>query len=94
MKIQGMELSPDPREQLFLQRLYLYMNLTRPSERLWLSYALSSADGSPLSPSVLIRQLTDPFPKIKVSGDGDTVRERLTDVHDSVYICGCSAQIY
>ena len=86
MKIQGMELSPDPREQLFLQRLYLYMNLTRPSERLWLSYALSSADGSPLSPSVLIRQLTDLFPKIKVSGDGDTVRERLTDVHDSVYI--------
>ncbi|MBO5998590.1 MAG: exodeoxyribonuclease V subunit gamma [Lachnospiraceae bacterium] len=86
IRLQGAELSPDPREQIFLQRLYLYMNLTRPSERLWLSYAVSSADGSPMRPSVLVRQLTDLFPKLQITGDGDSIRDRLTDIHDSVYV--------
>ena len=37
----GTEMAPSPRQQMYIQRLYLYLNMTKPSERLYLSYALS-----------------------------------------------------
>lgn len=35
----GTEMAPSPRQQMYIQRLYLYLNMTKPSERLYLSYA-------------------------------------------------------
>lgn len=32
------ELAPTPRQQMYIQRLYLYMNLTKPSAQLYLSF--------------------------------------------------------
>ena len=40
-----MELAPGPREQVFIQKFYLYLNLTKPSEKLYLSYACVDRDG-------------------------------------------------
>ena len=34
-----LELAPSPRQQMYIQRLYLYLNMTKPSEKLYLSYA-------------------------------------------------------
>ena len=34
-----MNLSPGPKEKLYIQKFYLYMNLTKPSELLYLSWA-------------------------------------------------------
>ena len=39
------ELAPGAREQAFIQRFYLYRNLTKPSEKLYVSYAKVDSEG-------------------------------------------------
>ena len=57
LKSRQVELAPTAREEGFLQRLYLYLVMTKPSDRLYLSYAASSSDGKSLRPSGLIGQV-------------------------------------
>lgn len=60
----GVELSPAPRRQMYLQRLYLYLNMTKPSDRLILSYSEQTAEGKSLRPSYLIPMMHSLFPKL------------------------------
>lgn len=64
LKESEFELAPTPRQQMFIQRLYLYMNLTKPSKRLYLSYARVNSQGKSLRPSYLIERMEKIFPKI------------------------------
>ncbi|MCL2717651.1 MAG: PD-(D/E)XK nuclease family protein [Lachnospiraceae bacterium] len=61
------ELSPTPRQKMYIQRLYLYMNMTKPSERLYLSYARVDSEGKSLRPSYLIDTVKKLFPDLKVN---------------------------
>ena len=61
LKNLNMELSPTLREAGFIQRFYLYLNLTKPSEKLIMTYALSSCDGNGIRPSYLIGVMQDMF---------------------------------
>lgn len=61
---QEVELSPTTRQQSYIQRLYLYMNLTKPSGHLYLSWSKTSQDGSALRPSYLCRVIQKMFPEI------------------------------
>ncbi|WP_029320315.1 PD-(D/E)XK nuclease family protein [Butyrivibrio sp. AE3004] len=56
------ELAPTPREQMYIQRLYLYMNLTKPSDRLYLSYSHIDNDGKSIRPAYLIGKVKSLFP--------------------------------
>ncbi len=58
----GITLSPDEKEKAFSQRLYLYMNFTKPSWRLYVSYSTSNMDGKAQSKSYLINSLRRLFP--------------------------------
>ena len=60
----GVELAPTPREQMFTQRLYLYMNMTRPSDGLIISYPLTDTGGKAKQPSYLISTLCKLFPSL------------------------------
>lgn len=60
------ELAPTPRQQMYIQRLYLYLNMTKPSEQLYLSYALVGSDGRSLRPAYLIRLVQKLFPRLEV----------------------------
>lgn len=66
LKSRRIELAPTVREEGFLQRLYLYLVMTKPSDRLYLSFALSSFDGKSLRPSGLISQVLKLFPDKRV----------------------------
>ncbi len=55
-------LSPGPKEKLYIQKFYLYMNLTKPTEKLFLSWAKVSAEGKTLRPSYLISDIRRLFP--------------------------------
>ena len=57
-----MNLSPGPKEKLYIQKFYLYMNLTKPSELLYLSWAKVSGEGKALRPAYLIQDLMRLFP--------------------------------
>ena len=52
----GLELAPSPREQMYIQRLYLYLNMTKATDMLCLSYARVSMDGQSAE-SLLAEQL-------------------------------------
>lgn len=57
-------LAPTARQNLYIQRYYLYLNLTKPSGGLYISYSLMDGAGSARKPSVLIGQLKRMFPQL------------------------------
>lgn len=59
-------LSPGVREQAFIQKFYLYLNMTKPSNQLILSYSRVDSEGKALRPSYLIRTILRMFPKMQV----------------------------
>lgn len=62
-------LSPGAKEQTYTQKFYLYMNLTKPSERLYISYSKVSSEGKSLRPAYLIQDLKQLFSKMRVQED-------------------------
>ncbi|MCP1102620.1 ATP-dependent helicase/nuclease subunit B [Aequitasia blattaphilus] len=63
-------LSPGGKEKAYTQKFYLYSNLTKPSERLFISYSTMGIDGSAQRPSYLIGEVKRLF--------GD-IEERIDD---------------
>ncbi len=61
---QGFELAPTPRQQMFIQKLYLYLNMTKPSEKLILSYAAMGSDGKSIRPSYLVETIKKLYPDL------------------------------
>lgn len=61
---QGFELAPTPRQQMFIQRLYLYLNMTKPTEKLIVAYSAMGSDGKSIRPSYLIETLNKLYPNL------------------------------
>ena len=57
LKERGLSLAPTAKENLYTQKFYLYLNLTKPSERIYLSYSRLSSSGEAMSPSFLVAQI-------------------------------------
>ncbi|MGN0482633.1 MAG: helicase-exonuclease AddAB subunit AddB [Lachnospiraceae bacterium] len=73
------ELAPSGREKVFIQKNYLYLNLTKPSRALYVTYAQVDAEGKAKRPSYLIGTLKKLFPKIAVQEESvDTLRAVVT----------------
>lgn len=62
----NIELSPTARERVFIQRFYLYLAMTKPSRRLYLSYARIGGGGEALRPSYLIHMVQGLFDDMRV----------------------------
>ena len=79
----GMELSPDSRQDMYDQRLYLYLNLTAPSRALYLSYSCVSADGTARQPSYLVGLIREMFPKQKIlKSSSEEVKDLMTETKE------------
>ncbi len=61
LKKLNVELSPTARESIFIQRFYLYQNLTKESHKLILTYSISTVDGKPARPSYLVGTIMDMY---------------------------------
>ena len=61
-----LELAPTPRQKMYIQRFYLYLNLTKPSEQLYLSYSKMNREGKSIRPSYLIDMVRKMFPSLAV----------------------------
>ncbi len=59
-------LAPTPREKAFIQKFYLYLNLTKPSDRLYLTCSQAGQEGDTRRRSYLIGVLLKMFPKLTV----------------------------
>ena len=69
-------LSAGGKEKAYVQKFYLYLNLTKPSEKLNIYYSKVSADGKSVRPSYLIQELQKLFPKLKVRDEERYLKEQ------------------
>ncbi|MDD3797329.1 MAG: PD-(D/E)XK nuclease family protein, partial [Lachnospiraceae bacterium] len=72
----GVELAPTARQNSYIQRFYLYLGLTKPEQRLYLSYCRSSSDGTAMRPSYLAAAIQKMFPDC-VPEDEDALESPL-----------------
>jgi ATP-dependent helicase/nuclease subunit B len=56
------ELAPTKRQQAFTEQFYIYLNMTKPKDRLYLTYHKVNEEGKAVNPSFLIGKLMQLFP--------------------------------
>lgn len=82
---QEVELAPTARQEAYIQKFYMYLNLTKPSHRLYLSFSMTDADGNGLRLSWLITKVRQLFPGLTVHTEQElTIRDRLVTPEGSV----------
>ena len=62
----NLTLAPGAREQVFIQRFYLYLNMTKPSHQLYLTFSRVDSEGKAFRPSYLVRTILRMFPDMQV----------------------------
>lgn len=89
LKESGIELAPSARENGYIQRFYLYQNLTKPGDHLYLSWCLGSSDGAVMRPSYLVSAVRRMFPKITVTEEkeaGTSLRQVTSKKNGLLYL--------
>lgn len=76
-RLKGMDvsLSMSVREKAFIQRFYLYLIMTKTSEKLYITYARNGMDMKAVLPSYIIRMIKKMFPLVKEYAREDTFAE-------------------
>lgn len=62
----GISLAPGMKEKTCIQKYYLYLHMTKPTEELAVSFSKVSAEGKSMRPAYLIAELKKLFPDISV----------------------------
>mgnify|MGYP000506088499 FL=1 len=75
LKGAGIELALAAREEVFCQQYYLYLLLTKPSQKLYVSFSETSADGKALRPAHLKNVITKLFPKCQTYAAEDAYQK-------------------
>lgn len=70
------ELSPTGRMSSFMDRFYLYLALTRPSDRLYISYVKNDGGGKAMRPASCIAELLSLYPGLSVLDEEDEKTEK------------------
>ncbi len=73
----GIKLKPTAREAMYIERFYLYLTLTKPSQKLYLSYSGASASGEVLRPAYLVDVIKKIFPLLAQEDYSDSLVDRL-----------------
>ncbi len=68
-KKEKISLAPGGKEQTYIQKFYLYMNLTKPSEKLYVSYSKVSPDGKSMRPAYLVQEIRKLYPLLSVEDE-------------------------
>ncbi len=63
------ELAPTKRQQAFTEQFYIYLNMTKPREKLYITYHKLNEEGKSLNPSFLIGKLKQLFPSLRIAED-------------------------
>lgn len=78
----GLTLAPSDRFNSYIEQFYLYLNMTKPKDRLMLSYTCMNSDNEQLRPSYIISRIMNIFTKMSVKKDEDfKVANRKTSLN-------------
>lgn len=67
----GIELAPTAREEMYSQRLYLYMGMTKQEKHLIVGWSAMDNSGKSIRPSYLVDSIKELFPKIVTKREED-----------------------
>lgn len=62
-------LSPGAKEQIYIQKFYLYLNLTKPSDELYISWSRVSGEGKTIRPAYVVQDIRRLFPTLSVHNE-------------------------
>lgn len=79
----GIELAPTPRQKGFEERIYLYMNMTQPSEMLCVSFAQMNGKGERVRPSYLINAVEKMYSDASVTNVEEHVMMHMVESRES-----------
>lgn len=63
----GIGLAPGAKESAYMEQFYLYLTVSKPTDRLYVSYRMMEAAGNNNRPSYFIERILRIFPKLKIS---------------------------
>lgn len=63
------ELAPTPRQKMYTQRFYLYLNMTKPTEGLSLSFVKKDREGNTVRPAYLVSMVKSLYLEMKIVGE-------------------------
>lgn len=87
LKGRHFELSPTAREKVGLQKLYFYLCVTKPSEKLYLTLADRNIEGKAMRQSWFLNVVQKMFPGLQAgSVTEDDIRERYLSEEDSLEV--------
>lgn len=83
----SVELSPTPREKVFIQNFYIYLNLTEPERGLYLSYHRYNSSGKDCKPSRIIGILMKMYPDLILKEEKNfSTKELITNGDNSLHL--------
>lgn len=86
----GVTLAPNAKEKTYIQKFYLYLVLTKPSNQVYLTYSKSSADGKSIRPAYLISDLMKMFDGLRVQEVSQSLKDKELTADGGIdgIICG------
>ena len=81
------QICKDDNWRLLEEKIAIYKNLSKPSERLWLSYTVADGEGGAAKPSMVYEKLRGIFPEIEEVPDirnGQEVLEQIQGVQSTM----------
>ncbi len=67
------EMAPTRRQAAYTEQFYLYLNMTKPQEKLYITYSKLGEDGKSLRPSYIIDTIKKLFPMLIVLDEDDSI---------------------
>jgi ATP-dependent helicase/nuclease subunit B len=68
---QNLELAPTQRQAAYTEKFYLYLTMTKPQERLYITFSKLSEEGKALRPSYIIDTVRKIFPLLTIQDEED-----------------------
>lgn len=65
------ELAPTKRQQAFTEQFYIYLNMTKPKEKLYITYHKVNDEGKSVNPSFLVAKIKQLFTAISIINEDD-----------------------
>lgn len=69
------ELAPTKRQLAFTEQFYIYLNMTKPKEKLYITYHKISGEGKSVNPSFLVTKLQQLFKSIKLYHEDEKIED-------------------
>ena len=76
------ELAPTKRQQAFTEQFYIYLNVTKPKEKLYITYHKVNDEGKSVNPSFLINKMKQLFPTIRIIDEDDRSEDAVHVLKD------------